>query len=290
MDLDPAHLRSFDAVVRHGGYHRAAEALHLTQPAVSRHIRRLEEQLGEPLFRKRGRGVELTVFGGQAAEELAEVLQAHDRALARLLREGQAPFAFGVVDNLSEPLLPALLAVLRSYLGDRELRLRVDRSRTLTESFGRGELDAALVMDPYGSPQAAALGELTLRWWTATTVDPPLSLPAQVPLVAYEPPCSFRELAIGRIRQLGAEAVITAEAPHLSGVATAARNGLGYALLPYGGDGLRAVTHGPLAETLRAPLWLLASPAHTELALPMRAAMDAAAPAARSERRLAVVA
>ncbi|MFZ0386062.1 MAG: LysR substrate-binding domain-containing protein, partial [Solirubrobacteraceae bacterium] len=121
-------------------------------------------------------------------------------------------------------------------------------------------------------------------------VDPPLTLPARVPLVAYEPPCSFRELAIGRIRQLGAEAVITAEAPHLSGVATAARNGLGYALLPYGGDGLRAVSHGPLAETLRAPLWLLASPAHTELALPMRSAMDLAVPAARSERRLAVVA
>ena len=99
----------------------------------------------------------------------------------------------------------------------RELRLRVDRSRTLTESFGRGELDAALVMDPYGSPHAVALGELTLRWWTAATVDPPLTLPAQVPLVAYEPPCSFRELAIGRIRQLGADAVITAEAPHLSG-------------------------------------------------------------------------
>ena len=290
MDLDPAHLRSFDAVVRHGGYHRAAEALHLTQPAVSRHIRRLEEQLGEPLFRKRGRGVELTEFGARAAEELAIVLQANDRALARLLREGQAPFAFGVVDNLSDPVLPALLTVLRGYLGARELRLRVDRSRTLTESFGRGELDAALVMDPHGSPQAAALGELTLRWWTTATVDPPLTLPAQVPLVAYEPPCSFRELAIGRIRELGSDAVITAEAPHLSGVATAARNGLGYALLPYGGDGLRPITHGPLAETLQAPLWLLVSPAHTELAGPMRAALRTANPVARTDRRLAVVA
>ena len=288
MDLDPAHLRSFDAVVRHGGYHRAAEALHLTQPAVSRHIRRLEQQLGEPLFRKRGRGVELTAFGGRAEEELSNVLQAHDRALARLLREGQAPFAFGVVDNLSEPLLPALMAVLRGYLGTRELRLRVDRSRTLTESFGRGELDAALVMDPYGSSHAAALGDLTLRWWTAANVDPPLTLPAQVPLVAYEPPCSFREMAIGRIRQLGSEAAITAEAPHLSGVATAARNGLGYALLPYGGDGLRVVSRGPLAETLRAPLWLLAAPAHAELAMPMRSAMPAPEP--QAQRRLTAVA
>jgi DNA-binding transcriptional LysR family regulator len=286
VDLDPAHLRSFDAVVRHGGYHRAADALHLTQPAVSRHIRRLEEQLGEPLFRKRGRGVELTEFGAQAAEELADVLQAHDRAIARLLREGQAPFAFGVVDHLSEPLLPALLAVLRGQLGARELRLRVDRSRTLTESFGRGELDAALVMDPYGSPHAAALGELTLRWWTAAAIEPPRTLPARVPLVAYESPCSFREQAIGRIRELGSEPLITAEAPHFSGVATAARNGLGYALLPSGGDGLRAISHGPLAETLQAPLWLLVSPTHAELAAPMRTAMSATVP----ERRLTVVA
>ena len=42
VDLDPAHLRSFMAIVDYGGYHRAAEALHLTQPAVSRHMRRLE--------------------------------------------------------------------------------------------------------------------------------------------------------------------------------------------------------------------------------------------------------
>ena len=84
VDLDLAHLRSFLAIVRYGGYHRAAEALHLTQPAVSRHMRRLEEQLGEPLFARRGRGVELTPYGEQAAVELGAVLAAHDQALARL--------------------------------------------------------------------------------------------------------------------------------------------------------------------------------------------------------------
>src|SRR5690349_8593347 len=82
MDLDPVHLRSLQAIVRYGGYHRAAEALHLTQPAISRHIRRLEEQLGEPLFVKRGRGVELTPFGERAAAELGEVVAVHDQALA----------------------------------------------------------------------------------------------------------------------------------------------------------------------------------------------------------------
>jgi DNA-binding transcriptional LysR family regulator len=273
MDLDPSHLRSFDAVVRHGGYHRAAEALHLTQPAVSRHIRRLEAQLGEPLFRKRGRGVELTPFGARAADELTVALAAHDRAVARLLRDERAPFALGIVDNLSEPLLPALLATVREHLAGRELRLRVDRSRVLAESFGRGELDASLVMDPRGENGCVKLGELPLRWWTAASLDPPATLPRQVPLVAYEAPCSFRELAIARIRELGSEPVVTAEAPHLSGVATAARNGLGYALLPFGGDGLRGISDGPLAESLSAPLWLLTTPEHDALIEPMRAGM-----------------
>jgi DNA-binding transcriptional LysR family regulator len=279
MELDPVHLRSFDAIVRHGGYHRAAEALHLTQPAISRHIRRLEEQLGEPLFCKRGRGVELTAFGVRAADELGQVLAVHDRAVSRLLRDERAPFALGIVDNLSEPLLPALLETVRAHVGDRELRVRVDRSRVLAESFGRGELDAALVMDPRGDDRGVKLGELPLRWWTAASLTAPATLPAQVPLVAYEPPCSFRDLAIARIRELGSEPVVTAEAPHLSGVATAARNGLGYALLPYGGDGLRGISDGPLAESLQAPLWLLAAPGHEALIEPMRLGM------ARSARR-----
>jgi DNA-binding transcriptional LysR family regulator len=273
MDLDPAHLRSFDAIVRHGGYHRAAEALHMTQPAISRHIRRLEEQLGEPLFRRRGRGVELTTFGTRAADELSQALAAHDLAVSRLLRDERAPFALGTVDNLLEPLLPDLLGVVREHLGARELRLRVDRSRVLADGFGRGELDAALVMDCAADARGVKLGELPLRWWTAASLSPPATLPPQVPLVAYESPCSFRELALARIRELGSEPVVTAEAPHLSGVATAARNGLGYALLPFGGDGLRPISEGPLAERLRVPLWLLATAEHSALTQPMRDAM-----------------
>ncbi|MGI8411780.1 MAG: helix-turn-helix domain-containing protein [Solirubrobacteraceae bacterium] len=53
-------MRSFLAVVDYGGYHRAADALHLSQPAVSQHVRRLEAQLGGPLFERRGRGVDVS--------------------------------------------------------------------------------------------------------------------------------------------------------------------------------------------------------------------------------------
>src|SRR6185437_503233 len=150
VDLDVGHLRSFLAIVRYGGYHRAAEALHLTQPAVSRHIRRLEEQLGEPLFARRGRGVELTAYGERAAAELADVLTAHDAALARLQRGGghDGPFVLGAIENLVDPVLPDLLGAVREQLGERPVQLRVDRSLALVERVARGEVDAAIVLDP----------------------------------------------------------------------------------------------------------------------------------------------
>src|SRR3954451_16327617 len=163
VDLDPAHLRSFLAIVRFGGYHRAAEALHLTQPAVSRHMRRLEAQLGAPLFARRGRGVELTPYGERAAVELSALLAAHDRALGRLRRDGAgaAPFVLGVIENLVDPVLPDLLAAVRAEIGERPLQLRVDRSFQLVERVARGEADAAIVVDPADAPGALDLGPMT---------------------------------------------------------------------------------------------------------------------------------
>lgn len=276
MDLDPAHLRSFLAIVRFGGYHRAAEALHLTQPAVSRHMRRLEAQLGEPLFARRGRGVELTPYGERAAAELGAVLAAHDRAVGRLRRDGRGdgPFVLGVIENLVDPVLPDLLGIVREQLGERPVQLRVDRSFRLVELVGRGEVDAAIVFDPGGAPGAIELGALTLRWWAAPALAAAAApVPAPFPLVAYDPPCGLRDIALRRLAQLGVEPEITAQSPHLSGVHAAVREGLGYALLAAGGDGLRQVRDGPLGATLQAHLGLLLGPGHARLAAPLRAAL-----------------
>jgi DNA-binding transcriptional LysR family regulator len=256
MDLDPVHLRSFLAIVRYGGYHRAAEALHLTQPAVSRHMRQLEGQLGQALFERRGRGVELTAYGERAASELAEVLAVHDRALARLQRSGAeaGPFVLGVIENLVDPVLPDLLQVVREQIGDRPLQLRVDRSFKIVERLGRGEVDAAIVVDPRDAPDPIELGAITLRWWASPALAAADPLPDPLPLVVYDPPCALRDAALARVSDLGLEASIVAESPHLTGVHAAVRSGLGYGLLAAGGDGLRAVTAGALAEKIPARL------------------------------------
>jgi DNA-binding transcriptional LysR family regulator len=274
VDLDPAHLRSFLAIVRLGSYHRAADVLYVTQPAISRHIRRLEAQLGEPLFARRGRGVELTPFGERAAMELGEALVAHDKALARLQRagDGSGPFVLGATEDLVDPILPSLIATIRKQLA-RPLQLRVDRSLALVECVKRGELDAAVVLSPGDAPGVVELGTVTFSWWAAPALAAARTPPQPLPLVAYDPSCAVRDLAFRRLRELELEPNVTAESSHLSGIQAAVRHGLGYALLAAGGDGLRPVAHGPLGATFDTPLWLLLAPEHRALLNPLRAAV-----------------
>src|SRR5262245_10778161 len=82
-------LRVFEAAARSGSFARAAEELGITAGAVSQHIRVIEEFAGQPLFRRLGRGVELTQAGHgaytHASAALAEMLQA-GRAMRASMR------------------------------------------------------------------------------------------------------------------------------------------------------------------------------------------------------------
>ena len=93
------------------------------------------------------------------------------------------------------------------------------------------------------------------------------------PLVAYDAPCGLRDLALRRLGDLGLAAELDAESPHLSGVHAAVRNGLGYALLAAGGDGLRRGQPRAARAPISSRLWLMLAPGHDELAAPLRAAL-----------------
>jgi DNA-binding transcriptional LysR family regulator len=285
MDLALDQIRSVLAVVDYGGYHRAAEALHLSQPAISKHVRRIEQQLGGPLFERRGRGVEVSARGEAVVGELRRIVEAHDEALARLARPAGAkrPFALGTIEHLVDPMLPEVLSAVRGRL-DVPVRLRVDRSLPLVERVEAGELDAAIVMNPSGAAAPEPLGDVELRWWTGAglRVDP---LPEPLPVVAYDPPCGLREMQLRHLADQGIASEVTAESPHLTGIQAAVRSGLGVALLAGGADGLRPVASGPLGETLSAPLWLVAADQWRNLAEPLRGAIWAAT--ARARRKAA---
>lgn len=283
MDFDLGHVRSFLAVVDFGGYGRAAEARHLSQPAVSQHVRRLEAQLGGPLFVRRGRGVEVSTRGERAARELRELVTAHDRAVARLTRDdpARAPFLLGTVEHVVDGLLPELLDELRTRTG-RAVQLQVERSRVLRDRVAAGEVDAAVVLDPGRVEGAIELGTVPLAWYAGGALAVPGAvLPDPLPVVAYDAPCTVRDLGLEHLRRAGRRYEVTAESPHLSGVRAAVRAGLGVALLSGPAEGLRPLLGAPFDGPERNRMWLVAAPARdvgaTVLDAYRRAAWRAAA-------------
>ncbi|MER7842447.1 LysR family transcriptional regulator [Kitasatospora sp. NPDC096077] len=230
--LDIAALRSMVAIAENGGFHRAAEALKISQSAVSQHVRRLERIIGRPLVERQGRGMRFTGDGEAALTEARRVLAAHDEALSRLgLAETVRPtYLIGSTELAAEGLLPV---ISRSVLADcpgHTVRFRLDRSGALHEAIDRGTVDAAVFLGNPGHPRSVRAGGVRLSWFAA----PDWRLPergAPVPLVAVDGPCVLRERALAALGGAGRGVTVVAEAAQFTGVLSALRAGLGIALL-----------------------------------------------------------
>ncbi|AIY40520.1 Transcriptional regulator [Collimonas arenae] len=95
-------LMGFEAAARHGNFSRAADELHVTQSAISHQVQQLEEQIKQPLFRRAGRGVELTVAG--------EVLQRSVQRTLTIMRSGLGRIASYLDPGLVVLVCPANLS------------------------------------------------------------------------------------------------------------------------------------------------------------------------------------
>lgn len=114
--LNYHHLRYFWSVAREGGLRPAAERLNVSQPSISAQVRLLEEALGEPLFRRGGRGLVLTETGRLVYEYAEQIFSAGRELLAAVRTKsprGVTPFHVGVTDGV-----PKLVAreILRPVL------------------------------------------------------------------------------------------------------------------------------------------------------------------------------
>jgi DNA-binding transcriptional LysR family regulator len=112
MALDPRQLRAFLTIVRSGSLGLAAETLHVTQPALSRIIRRLESQLGVQLFERRSTGMELTSFGQALlphAMVLSEEASVAIEQINSLRGLGHGTLRIGAIGSVAITVLPAVL-------------------------------------------------------------------------------------------------------------------------------------------------------------------------------------
>jgi DNA-binding transcriptional LysR family regulator len=139
-------LRTFLAVYRAGTFTRAAQELHLTQPAVSQHIRGLETQVGKPLFLRAARGVTPTAAG----RELAQAVGAHldvlegvlDTSGAQSIGVGESVHIGGPEEFLGVRVLPELVPMMGDGL---RVRMFFDTDTPIFDRLIAGELDLAIL-------------------------------------------------------------------------------------------------------------------------------------------------
>lgn len=248
--LDIAPLRSLVAVADCGGFHRAAATLHLSQSAVSQHLRRIEAVVGEAIVQRSGRGVVFTDVGQKTLRHARTILAAHDAALDDLGATEHRVVTIGATEHGADVMLAGLSRVLRERLPDLRVRFRLDRNVSLADSIDRGLVDLAIMLDGAGLDRANASGVVQLQWVSARSLT--LSPREPLPLVIFAEPCTLREPAFAILESHHIEYEIAAECGDLSGLYAAVRSGLGVALLPMIGkfpDGLSPAEGLPSANS-----------------------------------------
>ncbi len=152
MDLDLNQLRVFHQVARANSYTRAAQALHVTQSAVSHAMRKLESRVGRPLVRRRGRGFELTADGRYLLEVSERIFGELEEAQRHLLDD--APTQRLVLGATVEFGTTVLVSRLAPFVeAHPEIHLDLYFSHHLVEPLLRDEIDLAVDCNPHLDPR-----------------------------------------------------------------------------------------------------------------------------------------
>jgi DNA-binding transcriptional LysR family regulator len=243
MDISLAELRAFLVLAEHLHFGRAADQLHLTQPALSKQIQRLEQKVGGPLVTRRYRDVRLTSAGLTLLARARPLL--HDAAatleaaqMAAQGRLGMLRIGFGIAAVLD--VLPSSLLRFRSAYPGVELRVRDMSTPGQLQALIRGDLDVGFVRLPVDDPRIVARPILHERLVAALGPKSPWRPRAGLASVANEPfitiarttSASFYDHVVAVCRAAGFTPNIVQEASELFTVLMLVRAGMGVALVP----------------------------------------------------------
>lgn len=227
------------AAAHHGGAARAAAALHVSQPSISKAISELEQLWGERLFvRLHARGLEVTAAGAARVRQARAVLRQAESLLAPRAVTLQGLLRVGCLTTLGPRYLPDILSRLRAAHPEIEVQVVEGDIESLTRQLERGALDVALLYDLGLArgirlvPMADLRPYALLPWGHALARQTRLRLAdlAREPLILIGLPHS-REYFLSLFRAAGVSPRIAHESPSMEMVRTMVANGLGVSLL-----------------------------------------------------------
>ncbi|CAM3149828.1 LysR family transcriptional regulator [Paracoccus nototheniae] len=254
-NLDIATLRSLQAVAEYGAVTRAAEALNMTQSALSMQMKRLEEAFGRPMLDKAGRGVVLSDFAQDLLGESRKLVALNDAILARFT--GLRPERRLRVGLSSDWMFTKVAQTVRAFRHDFpkvEMVIHDGRTKDLRAQMQRGEHDVILTTE-FDAPQGAVnLAKVDLVWVGAADGKAWQQRPLPIATSAH---CAYYAVGVSALERAGIEW------SHLMGEGSdenwhiLAAADLGLTLRPRGIEqaGMEEVDHGGALPPL-PPTWL----------------------------------
>jgi LysR family nitrogen assimilation transcriptional regulator len=239
--MDLKHLASFVAIVDGGSFSRAAAALNLSQPSLSRQMALLEAEVGQRLLQRTGRGVAPTPAGDALLVHARAMLDASRRALDELHDLHANPggrVVVGMPPRVALGLSAPLVRQFRERFPQAVITVLEGLSLALRESLIGGRLDLALLFDPQPSPQLKF--EPLMRERLMLVAPPGSRLPpraalaslASYPMVLPSAPNAIRSLVDRHLAPRGVALNVLAEVGAVQTVLALVAQGMGCTILP----------------------------------------------------------
>ncbi len=240
--MDLKQLRALVTIAETGNVTKAAELLNIVQPAVSRQLKLLEEDVGTPLFDRESHGMKLNEAGITLVEYARRILHEVDKAKAEI-RPSQNSVSgivtVGLLPSTCDLLSSALISAIKKDYPEIRIRISTGYAGHLQDWLSNGEIDAALLYDTKPSPAIQIQPLLEERLWViglpdsglkkkklgiGDLVDKPFILPSQ--------PHGLRSLVDHACKLLKIDLNVTAETNSLNVQKSLVLGGNGVTILP----------------------------------------------------------
>jgi DNA-binding transcriptional LysR family regulator len=240
--MDLKQLRALVTIAETGNVTKAAELLNIVQPAVSRQLKLLEEDVGTPLFDRESHGMKLNEAGITLVEYARRILHEVDKAKAEI-RPSQNSVSgivtVGLLPSTCDLLSSALISAIKRDYPEIRVRISTGYAGHLQDWLSNGEIDAALLYDTKPSPVIQIQPLLEERLWViglpdsglkkkklsiGDLVDKPFILPSQ--------PHGLRSLVDHACKLLKIDLNVTAETNSLNVQKSLVLGGNGVTILP----------------------------------------------------------
>jgi DNA-binding transcriptional LysR family regulator len=242
--LDVRQLEMFRAVAEEGGFTRAAQRLHVSQSAVSRQVKLLEEELGVLLLHRTGKGVSITGQGElllKAANRIHRDLQDVAWQISETQKLQRGLLSLGGGMTVCMYVLPRLLKRFRSLYQDVELRVTSGTSEAILRLVRNHQVDLGLLTLPIVAPDLEVHPVLKEEMVVVTAPRHPLSRErtveprslARFPFILFERGSNTRKILDEFFLEQEIAPSVAMETENVEIIKAMVASGLGVSVIPY---------------------------------------------------------